>query len=146
MEELEALRAQLAARDGDIETASKALGEAADRISVLETERDKALTGLEESRSVLAMRESEIARLQSALVEREVDALVGKKITAAEREEFVELAKSNRTLFERMVGKRADMKLMEKVIQVEPAPLASTAGNEPNGNGLAAEAMRRARS
>lgn len=45
-------------------------------------------------------------------IEAEVDALVGKKITPAEKAEFLELRQSNPKLFERMVAARPEMKLL----------------------------------
>lgn len=54
--------------------------------------------------------------LADELTSKAVDALVGVKITAAEKGEFLELAKTNPKLFERMVAQRPVMKLLDAVI------------------------------
>jgi hypothetical protein len=71
-----------------------------------------------------------------------VDALVGKKITPAERDEFVELALSNHALYEKMIAKRADLPAAVDTLVVGaekgiPAP-ASAAADSGNGDALAA--------
>jgi len=77
------------------------------------------------------------AELESSLVETEVSALVGVKITPAEKQDFVELAKSNRPLFERMVAQRAPLELLGgPIVQPEKAP--PPAASAPAGDGLAA--------
>lgn len=50
----------------------------------------------------------------------EVDALIGVKILPAERDEMLELAKSNRPLFTKMIGKRTDLKLFERALGKAP--------------------------
>lgn len=50
-----------------------------------------------------------VADLDEKLIEIEVGGLVGKKISAAEKADFVELRKSNKALFERMVAQRTDV-------------------------------------
>lgn len=69
-----------------------------------------------------------------------VDALVGKKITPAERDEYVELALERPALFEKMMAKRADLPAAVGKVVVEaekgiPAPIAADGGN---GDALAA--------
>lgn len=58
---------------------------------------------------------AQVAELEADLAETEVDALVGKQIMPAEREEFLELRLSNPALFTKMVEKRADTQLTARV-------------------------------
>lgn len=57
--------------------------------------------------------------LDAKLVEIEVGALVGKKITAAEKSDFVELRRTNKDLFERIVGQRTDVSYLGTVVIAE---------------------------
>lgn len=74
------------------------------------------------------------------LIELEVDAQVNVKIAPVEREEWIELRKKDKGLFEKMIAKRPDMKLGERVTETdekvaakgeseikEPAPGAASA-------------------
>lgn len=61
----------------------------------LVTERDSALVRAEKA--------------ESSLVEIEVEALVGKKITVEEKPDYIELRKSNPALFTKMVSQRSDL-------------------------------------
>ncbi len=60
-------------------------------------------------------------RAETAIVERDVRALVGVKITPAEVDEQIELAKSNRGLFDKLMEKRAPLQETRRVVQDEPA-------------------------
>jgi len=51
------------------------------------------------------------------LIEKAVDALIPNQIDPSQKAEFVELAKSNHALFEKMVAKLVDRQLDKKVIQ-----------------------------
>lgn len=73
----------------------------AERIAFVASQRDKAL---------------------DQNVEHEVEALVGFKITPAEKEEFVELRKSNPGLFAKMVAKRGDLGLAGRKMGKDPNP------------------------
>lgn len=69
-------------------------------------------------------------------IEHEVEALVGVKITKAEKEEFVELRRSNPSLFKKMIDKRAPLNLFGKAIgAADPSP--RTKNGTDNGDGLA---------
>lgn len=114
-----------------LETTTKTLAEAGTRIKALETD-NSALTSAnatltKEHAKAATDRDAAIARAEkaeSAQIEIEVDALVGKKIAAVEKADFVALRKSNPELFASMIAKRADMKLGERVIP---------AGTDENG-------------
>ncbi len=101
--------------EGELETAKKSLTEA-------ETARDTEKKRAEDLSTKLAEVETERDALKKSadefeakLVESEVDAIVGKKITPAEKDEFLELRKSNPDLFKKMVAKRQDLTLGERV-------------------------------
>ncbi len=109
-----ALEKTIADREADVRSVEKRALDAETQVKALDaqnkhlvTERDAAV-----SRACAA---------EAVIVEKDVDALVGKKITPAERESFVELAKSNRPLFDKMVGQRSDLKLLgAPVVGAEP--------------------------
>lgn len=72
---------------------------------------------------------------EAKLHELEVDALVGVKIAATEKDDFVKLRKDNPTMFKSMVEKRPDMKLTTRVTEENgakgagPAVAATSAGD-----------------
>lgn len=106
---------------------TKALADADARIKTLESEKatlEKEHAKACADRDAAQTRASE---LEDKLHEREVDDLVGKKITAAEKAEFLELRKSNEKLFRSMIEKRADLNLTERVTQ----PDEKEAGTQP---------------
>lgn len=99
----------------------------------LVTERDEAKARAEKA--------------EGSLVEIEVDALVGKKITAAEREDFVELRKSNPTLFTKMVGQRSDLGVLTPPViagnQEQKGVAAPVAKNDADANAdIVTEALK----
>jgi HK97 family phage prohead protease len=70
-----------------------------------------------QNKALVAERDAAVARAtaaESRLVELEVDALVGVKITPAERDAFVELAKRDRELFGKFVAQRAPMTILRR--------------------------------
>ncbi len=84
------------------------------------------------------------AEFEATLVEREVSALVGVKITPAEKADFVELAKSNRTLFERMVAQRAPLTLLTPpIVPPEGAPAPAVSAPSATGDELDAVVRQR---
>jgi len=91
-------------------------------VKTLTAERDEAKAALETSAKALA-------ESNDKLVELEVDALVGVKILPAEKEEFIELRKSNPALFGKMIEKRGALKLTDKVIP-EQAGKASVSAHD----------------
>ncbi len=87
----------------------------------LTEERDTAIT-------LAKSFETKLKAAADAIIEKDVEALVGKKITPAEREEYVELAKTNKSLFDKMIAKRVDMKLTEQVVPSIKSEASSVAG------------------
>lgn len=59
--------------------------------------------------------EKAVAELEAKTIEQEVDALVGKKITPAEKPLFIDLRKQNKDLFDKMLEQRAPMRLDETI-------------------------------
>jgi HK97 family phage prohead protease len=97
--------------------AEKLLADAGERVKTLEA---AARTLEAEHTKACADRDANAKRADDAeakLIELEVDALVGKKISKADVPEFVELRRSNPALFTKMVAKRPDMKLTERVTE-----------------------------
>lgn len=96
--------------------AEQALDEANASVKALTTEK----SALEAQNTTLVHeRDAALARATTAedsLVELEVEALVGKKIAPAEKEMFVELRRTNATLFAKMIAQRSDLKLDAPVI------------------------------
>lgn len=90
-----------------VQTAS--LNDATAKIKALET--DKAALEAQ-NKSLVEARDAAVAKagkLEDAVIEQEVEALVGKKITPAEKPLFVTLRKQNADLFKSMVEQRSDM-------------------------------------
>ena len=75
-------------------------------------------------------------RIADERLDLELDALVGAKIVPAERDMFAELAKTSRTLFERMIAQRADLGLLNPII-TKAAPHESDLRGIDNGEGFA---------
>lgn len=72
-----------------------------------------------QTKTLAEQRDAEKKRADEAeekLVELEVDGLVGKKIKAAEKADFVALRKLNKDLFDKMVAQRSDLGVLEKAI------------------------------
>lgn len=93
----------------------------ADKVKVLELQT----TRLGEERDA-AVTARDIA--DGKVIASEVDALVGVKISAAERDGFAKLCKQDRALFDQMIAQRTDMKLTEQIVpsdknDVPPPPV-----------------------
>lgn len=125
--------AALAAKEPRMSEHEKAL--AAEREAHVTTQKQ-----LEDARVMLAAvekqntalvteRDAAVARAEKAeagLIEAEVAALVGTKITPAEKDDFVALRKSNPELFVRFVAQRSTLHLTEQVVDDAAAPPAIT--------------------
>lgn len=68
---------------------------------------------------------------EAKVLDQEIEALVGKKITAAEKPTFLRLAKTDRSLFDDMIAQRRDMKLDEAVTQ--QSSVTTPDGKAPEG-------------
>lgn len=113
-----------------------------------ELEKVKAALGTSETKVTELSKElaAALAKAKAAdleVVGKNLDVLVGKKITPAEKENLLELAAANRTMFEKMlvgINARPDMKLLEGVIPGEKAlpPAGADAAATDNGDSLVA--------
>jgi HK97 family phage prohead protease len=142
MKTIEELTALVQQREAEVRTAEakarevqKELDAAKATISALETQ-NKALVA---ERDAAAERS---AKSEAAQIELEVDALVGVKITPAEKDDFIALRKSNPELYAKFVAQRADRKLTQHVIPTKNVtpPSISEAGETD----LATEALKSA--
>jgi len=104
------------------------------------TSTKAALAAVEATvKAVETDRDAQKARAEKAeagVIDAEVEALVGKKIAPAEKADMVELAKTNRPLFERIVKARPEMKLLGGVSGADKVP--ATDLSDSNGEALAA--------
>ena len=115
----------LAETQKEAAAAKSALGLAEGTVKALEADRDTQKARAEKA--------------ERSVVEAEVDALVGKKITPAEKDDFVQLAQSNRPMFERMVSARPEMKLLAGAVIADdktPPPAVLDGDTKSNGGEL----------
>lgn len=120
IEEAKAKRAEeLAAKDAELALAAKALESIQAKAESLTAERDALVV----ERDALA---KEKADLHAKMTEAEVDALVGDKITPAQKDDFLALAKENRASFDAIVKGLPPLGLVSKTPVIDPKK-----GNEP---------------
>lgn len=129
---IEEMKAEIAKREaahaGELATA-KAASEAA---AARHTATEKALADEREAHTKTKTELDAAAKAGAdaadKLIVLEVDALVGTKITPAEKEAFVELAKANRTIFDKQLAARPALKMLTPVIEVseKAAPLSAS--------------------
>jgi ATP-dependent protease ClpP protease subunit len=124
------LLAANAAHEAQNAALAKQRDEAAEELKTLKTDAAKAA-----------------AEAQAKILAAEVDALVGVKIDPAERDTFLELAVSNRALFDKMVNQRAVMTILNAdPAGIGPDPKPAPLGAADNGEGLAKRVSARATS
>jgi ATP-dependent protease ClpP protease subunit len=116
--ELSGLKAELSGVKAKHEATVKALADEADK-----------------QRSRYEELATKAAKSEQKLIEQDVDSLIGKKITADERDTFVKLACSDRDLFDQMVAKRPALALTERIIKEEPKVLASSVNQSGQSTG-----------
>jgi HK97 family phage prohead protease len=151
---IKALEARASEKSAQVESLTKDLDLAKAKAAVIESdhaklsERHAALTA---EHDALAKKHAEVSEkletvsksfveARAKALDLEVGALVGVKILPAEKDEFLELAKSNRSLFERMVAKRSDLKVLERALP-EGGP-ADLPDSTHVGDDIVNEAMR----
>lgn len=131
-----ALKSKMAERDGELAVTKSKLADAeksAAEFAKRDVEKDTKIKALESQTDHLVKeRDAEKAARELAegqLIDLEVGGLVGKKIAPSEKDLFVQLRKSNKSLFDGMVAQRGDMPHEKQVIPPEPngAPPAPTA-------------------
>lgn len=114
IEEAKAKRAEeLAAKDAELAIAAKALESLQAKAESLTAERDALVV----ERDALA---KEKADLHAKMTEAEVDALVGDKITPAQKDDFLALAKENRASFDAIVKGLPSLGLLSKAPVIDP--------------------------
>ena len=110
--------AEAAARGVELTRLRASLDDASTKLEAVTAECTKACAERDALKSVCA-------ELETKAVEAEVDALIGKKLKPAEREDFIKLRKVDKDLFARLVALKSDIQLGESVM---PASLTDSAG------------------
>ncbi len=130
------MQERIAKADAEKSHAEKLLADATKAVEAAKTELRtaestvKALEGDRDSHKARA------DKAEKSVVEAEVAQLVGKKITPAEKDDFVALAQTNRPMFERMVAARPEMKLLGgQVVPNENGELPAVADAPIHTNG-----------
>lgn len=114
IEEAKAKRAEeLAAKDAELALAAKALESLQAKAESLTAERDALVV----ERDALA---KEKADLHAKMTEAEVDALVGDKITPAQKDDFLALARESRARFDAIVKGLPPLGLLSKAPVIDP--------------------------
>lgn len=106
--ELEASQKSLTEAQGQRDAEKARVEELSAKLAATEKERDETKVSLEHL-------QKKAEETEAKLIESEVDSLVGKKINPSEKEEFLELRRTNPDLFNKMIAKRADRPLTERV-------------------------------
>ena len=114
--------------------AEKALADLEPKVKALETEKAAFEAQAKSFAERAEKAEKAGAELEAKSIDQEVEALIGKKITPAEKPLFVDLRKTNKDLFEKMIAQRADMKLEVSVTESGAAKngVAAVAGDTAN--------------
>lgn len=119
-------------RDSAVQTAAKledSLRTIEAKVKTLETEK----SALEAQNKSLVLDRDEalahLAKAQEAAIELEVEALVGDKITPAEKEVFLDLRKANPDLFAKMIAQRAPLNLTKPITEKGAVNGASVGGD-----------------
>jgi HK97 family phage prohead protease len=146
--DLEKLKADLAAKSAELGTAQAAATEYAERINALELDV-KAQTARADAADVALKAERERAdKLDAEAIEADVVAVIAKKITPAQKDEFVEIRNAmGREKFAGFIGKFADLKLTEEVLPSENHNATKNSASERGGSPskLLAKAHEKAR-
>ena len=126
MKTIEELTALVSQREAEVRNTEKALADERATTTALDTQ----------NKALVAERDAAVARAEKAeesLILAEVEALVGVKITPAEKDDFVVLRKSNPELYARFVSQRADLKLSQPVIPpADPPAVTLGVSEEPD--------------
>lgn len=84
------------------------------QIAALSGERATLMADLDTTRAALTEATAKVKAADSARITAKVDALVGLKLTPAEREEYLDMALENEGRFDRLMQKRPDLALTDK--------------------------------
>ena len=113
------LEKQLAAANAEKSALETQLVDVRGKLATLETEKSALTT---QNAALVVERDAAITKVaegEAKLAESEVDALVGVKITPAEKDAYLKLRKTSPDLFKEMIGQRADLGLLGKSITGE---------------------------
>lgn len=144
--DLEAMKARLSAVEAERDAKGKELSAEQSRNKELVEQNEKLSADLSKSDATVARLEKENTKLaeerdlangraekaELTAIEKEVDAALGDKADPAEREDLIELAKTNRGLFERTMARRAPKRLFERAISRESAESTDTTSEQDN--------------
>jgi len=118
-EQIKALQDSLAVKEAEQRATSANLVTAQKSVESLTS--DKAMLE-QQNKALVTERDAAVKRAEEAeksLAEVEVSALVGKKITAAEKDGFLKLRTSNKALFDEMISQRSELGLEGRVVKEE---------------------------
>ena len=142
-EEAEKLRALVTKREEEARTAEKAAADLKVRADALEAQNTKLAEERDEARTALASARTELSAARDEMIEREVAALVGIKITAAEKDGQVKLAKANKPLFDELIAQRSTLPTAGRVMP-PPTDNKNAADALTGSEAIVAEALKRA--
>jgi HK97 family phage prohead protease len=126
--QLEAANKIVAERQAAAEIAEKEVASLRERVASLFTSNTELSQKLQAQLVELDSLRKEKAALEHAAAERDVDALVGVKITAAQREDYLELRiEKGKEKFDSFVAKHADLHLTNDVTGEDTNPTKNTA-------------------
>lgn len=97
----------LAALSADLDAAKA-------QVAALSNERAALMADLDTTRAALTEATAKVKAADTARITAKVDALVGLKLTPAEREEYLDMALENEGRFDRLMQKRPDLALTDK--------------------------------
>lgn len=137
-----ALKAKVDSTEAQVRAATADLTEArkvadSERTAKVAIERE-----LDKTRTDLVAANARAEKAEHEVIVRDVKALVGVKISPAEVDEQIELAKSNRSLFDKLMEKRSPMKEMAPAIPAEPNTETRAASSATADDEIAALAMK----
>ncbi len=98
------------------------------KVKTLETEKSTLTTELEKAAKDRDDNAKRADAAEAKIVENEVDALIGKKIAASEKDDFVALLKNSPSVFKKTIELRKDMKLTERITTSDTKDTNAAAG------------------
>jgi HK97 family phage prohead protease len=124
-----------------LETANAQNADLKSKLEASEKSLSETTAKLTEATAKIDAESKRAKAAEDALITSGVDALVGKKIEPAERDELVELALSNKALFDRLMAKRAPLPTAVGKVVIEAEKGIPTPPTADSGNGDALAAL-----
>lgn len=137
----EKAKAALDAKEKEVSEALRMAAETESKFKALEAQTERLVAERDAQSKRADALEARALASEAMLVEREVDALIGVKIDPSEKENFVELAKSNRELFSKMVAQRGTLATLKHVVGADPIPPVSAESTAADTGELASLAL-----